>query len=132
MLRPEVNDMLDDVLIPEWTIEELERQHPIPQLDYVYEPGDSQYGPALRHYLTLEYLPDSAARVRGISELSRFYNRYYWFLMFQRLVERYHMFDELLERQSLDILEANPDGVDWNIVQEMHDRMDAQFGKSKG
>jgi hypothetical protein len=124
-------EMLDDVLIPESTIDELERRHPIPNLDYVYDPGDPRWGTALRHAMTLAYAPVSTTRAYQISDPVRFYSRYYWWRMFERLVEFHCGQDGLLARQGLELLEIAPEGVDWNILQEIHDRLDARFGKSR-
>lgn len=60
-----------------------------------------------------------AAGLPAMSDVTAFYNAYYWFLVFARLHQASSGPDAGLEQQALQLLEAAPDDIDWLIVEQI-------------
>ncbi len=95
-----------DVLIPQVTVERL-------------VPGKhvSPEDQALAYFSFFDNYPSGGVDdLPELTEIVRFYNRYYWFGLFAKLRRATVGFDAGIEQQGFQLLEAAPAGVDWDLV----------------
>jgi len=116
-------------------------EHEIAQFEYLILPlieeldpnvaaiaNDDFSGGAFRYYL---FFSESSILQRtplsrlNIPEL--FYNKYYWFLLFTKLHQIRHGYDGGLEQQAFKLLETAPSNVNWNLLEEIHKRVEHEI-----
>ena len=85
------------------------------------------YGPAFRRYVLFsEPMIPAGCGVPIQTEAVRFYNRYYWFLLFVKLYQARHGFDAGVEQQAFGLLENAGIDIDWAYVEELSRRVEKE------
>jgi hypothetical protein len=78
---------------------------------------------ALAHFV---FFDDEAIRSKtpfaSLAPVEVFYNAYYWFSVFSQRQQAQTGYDAGLEDMLSKMLESAPDGVDWRVVEAIHDQ----------
>lgn len=89
-----------------------------------FSPDDPRFGEALARAVLFDRYDDLVQRVAaGISDIARFYNRYYWARRFAVKAQEALGADASLEQWVFKVLEAGEAlELDWSVVEELDRR----------
>lgn len=76
-------------------------------------------GTALLRSLLFEHWVDLLPAHVDLTELSRFYNQYFWFVRCAALCQAAHGLDAGLEQQVFRLLESQAGGVDFDLLADL-------------
>ena len=79
-----------------------------------------------RHIALLDIELRQALGAEELSELSAFYNSYYWILVFIKIYQARHGFDAGMEQEAFKILERAPADIDWQLVERVNQSVQAK------
>jgi hypothetical protein len=108
----------DDFEIPHEALETLRHQL-----------NDEAYCVELQRFLLLRHCPDIFDLELQSNKPILLYNLYYRFKKFMKLFNGRHGHDAGMEQQAFQLLESATFEIDWNVIQEIEDRVAREAGQ---